>query len=110
MRKLDRQFIMQLFNEVLDVFKLEVDSWSKKTLKIVVLNERDSRLSVAAYSLNGKVWLSFSSERDFLRKLGKTKHFGSFPKVMENPFFGCGSIEEVRIKLDLMLDSKRYEI
>ena len=110
MSKLDRQFIMQLFNEVLDVFKLEVDSWSKKTLKIIVLNERDSKLSIAAYSINGKRWLSFSSERDFLRSLGKIDCFGSFPKVMENPFFGCGSIEEVRIKLDLMLESKQYEI
>ena len=60
--------------------------------------------------MTGVKYFSFDTKEDFLKNLGKIDVFGSFPKKIKNPFFGCNSIEEVCIKLDLMLDKDEYKI
>ena len=114
----DENQIKNLFNEILDLFQLDVDVWTRKRCRSLALVERQSKMSISCYGragnhqqmLSGVKYFSFDSEEDFLMKLGKIEEFGSFPKKIKNPFFGCNSIEEVNVKLDLMLNRDEHEI
>ena len=99
----------QLFNELLDLFKLEIDSWSAKKGELHLL-EQYSHLEVFFYDgKKGDRFVHIKDEHDFIRILGQIKMFGSFPKIKENPFFGCKSKEEICIKLDMVLNKEEYE-
>ena len=109
----NEDMIESLFNEILDMFKLDIDEWPREYYRNVSLVDRKSRMHVAFYGHengNARQWFSFNSKEHFLNSLGKIEHFGSFPKAKPNPFHGCNSIEEINVKLDLMLDKDEHEL